>query len=187
MLQVLKNGIYFTLDGSTWAFRCVVESRDLRSLSSDFEQVQSEYNKAQERLLSAIVEVARSYVPLFHLFASLVAQLDVLLAFAEAAAVAPIPYVRPEMLEGSEERCGRWERVGCRYPCGGGTPCAAGLSVIRRKTPEIQMERSSRTIHPQNAESPRLKAGGFDHVSRGLYSVTVFRYVFGSPFRIKPT
>lgn len=126
MLQVLKNGIYFTLDGSTWAFRCVVESRDLRSLSSDFEQVQSEYNKAQERLLSAIVEVARSYVPLFHLFASLVAQLDVLLAFAEAAAVAPIPYVRPEMLEGSGERCGRWERVGCRYPCGGGTPCAAG-------------------------------------------------------------
>ena len=98
VLQVLKNGIYFTIDGSTFPRGGFVRSSDLRSLSSEFEACKAEYAKAQERLVASIIDVARTYVPRFHVFASLAAQLDVLLAFAEASATASIPYTRPRFL-----------------------------------------------------------------------------------------
>ena len=88
VLQVLKNGIYFTIDGSD----------DLRTPSAEYEQYKAEYSKAQEQLVGKIVDVAKSYIPLFHVYSSIIAQLDVLLAFAEASANAPIPYTRPDIL-----------------------------------------------------------------------------------------
>ena len=98
VLQVLKNGIYFTLDGSTFPLGRFIMYSDFRGLSSDFEECRAEYAKAQERLVASIIDVARTYVPRFHVFASLAAQLDVLLSFAEASSIASIPYTRPQFL-----------------------------------------------------------------------------------------
>lgn len=71
---------------------------DLRTPSAEYEQYKAEYSKAQEQLVGKIVDVAKSYIPLFHVYSSIIAQLDVLLAFAEASANAPIPYTRPDIL-----------------------------------------------------------------------------------------
>ena len=71
---------------------------DLRTPSAEYEQHKAEYSKAQEQLVGKIVDVAKSYIPLFHIYSSIIAQLDVLLAFAEASANAPIPYTRPDIL-----------------------------------------------------------------------------------------
>lgn len=61
-----------------------------------------------------VVGVAQSFVSVWELAGALLSELDVLLSFAEAAAVAPTPYVRPEML-GPDE--GVIELRGCRHPC----------------------------------------------------------------------
>ncbi len=69
--------------------------------------------------------MAQSFVSVWEVAGALLSELDVLLSFAEAAAVAPVPYVRPEML-GPDE--GVIELRGCRHPCvevqvGGGRGC----------------------------------------------------------------
>ena len=99
VLQVLKNGIYFTIDGSEFDSQNSLIFSDLRSASSEYEQYKSEYNSAQQSLVVKITEVALTYVPLFNIFSSLVAQLDVLTSFAAISASAPIPYTRPHFLD----------------------------------------------------------------------------------------
>ena len=46
--------------------------------------------------------------------AALLAEMDVLLGFAEVAVNAPAPYIRPQMLPPDE---GELKLVGCRHPC----------------------------------------------------------------------
>ena len=46
--------------------------------------------------------------------AALLAEMDVLLGFAEVAVNAPTPYIRPQMLPPDE---GELKLVGCRHPC----------------------------------------------------------------------
>ena len=141
VLQVLKNGIYFTLDGSTFPLGRFIMYSDFRGLSSDFEECRAEYAKAQERLVASIIDVARTYVPRFHVFASLAAQLDVLLSFAEASSIASIPYTRPQFLPSTSVStvspvspvstngtgdCRVWHCGTNRYPDRGGTTCNPG-------------------------------------------------------------
>lgn len=45
-----------------------------------------------------VTDVAHSFVPVWEEVAALMGELDVLLGFAELAATAPSPYVRPTML-----------------------------------------------------------------------------------------
>ena len=62
--------------------------------------------------------VAQSFCEVWETVASAVAELDVLLGFADLAVSAPLPYVRPQMLPASE---GILELDGCR--------CAPQLSL----------------------------------------------------------
>ena len=80
-------------------------SSDLRTVSSEYEQFKSEYNTVQQSLVEKIVEVALTYIPLFNIFSSLIAQLDVLASFAEVSSSAVIPYTRPAFLDIQNENC----------------------------------------------------------------------------------
>ena len=63
---------------------------------------------------SQVVGVAQSFCEVWDSVATALAELDVLLGFADLAVSAPLPYVRPQMLPATE---GRLELEGCR--CGG--------------------------------------------------------------------
>lgn len=129
VLQVLKNGIYFTIDGSEFESKNRLIFSDLRSASSEYEECKTEYNSAQQSLVEKITEVALTYVPLFNIFSSLVAQLDVLTSFAAISAAAAIPYTRPHFLDITQSN--RWDRWGVitRRAHQGGASSAAGDSV----------------------------------------------------------
>ena len=58
-----------------------------------------------------VVGVAQSFCEVWETVAGTLAELDVLLGFADLAVSAPLPYARPDMLPASE---GRVELVGCR-------------------------------------------------------------------------
>ena len=59
-----------------------------------------------------VVGVAHTFVEVWEGVAALLAEMDVLLGFAEVAVNAPVPYVRPQMLPPDE---GELKLVGCRY------------------------------------------------------------------------
>jgi DNA mismatch repair protein MSH2 len=56
----------------------------------------------QMRTVVQVVGVAHTYVEVWERVSTLLAQLDVLLGFAELACNAPRPYVRPTMLHADE-------------------------------------------------------------------------------------
>ena len=56
--------------------------------------------------------VAHTFVEVWEGVAALVAEMDVLLGFAEVAVNAPTPYVRPQMLPPDD---GQLKLVGCRF------------------------------------------------------------------------
>mmetsp|Transcript_31903 Transcript_31903/g.45919 ORF Transcript_31903/g.45919 Transcript_31903/m.45919 type:complete len:825 (-) Transcript_31903:85-2559(-) len=99
--SILKNGIYFTVP-------------QLRSVSDRYASIQVEYREKQQELVEKAVETASTYVPLLECVASLVAELDVLIAFATAAALSPGVYVRPKMLP---KGAGELVLLQARHPC----------------------------------------------------------------------
>ena len=105
VLQVLKNGIYFTLDGDESDLNFLFISSDLRSISAEYEQYTAEYNVAQQSLVEKITDVALTYMPLFNIFSSLISPLDLLSSFAYVSTTAVIPYTRPKFLDITKENC----------------------------------------------------------------------------------
>lgn len=61
-----------------------------------------------------VVSVAHTFVEVWEGVAALLAELDVLLGFADLAVTAPTPYVRPEMLA---PETGEITLSGSRHPC----------------------------------------------------------------------
>ncbi len=59
-----------------------------------------------------VVGVAHTFVEVWEGVAALLAEMDVLLGFAEVAVNAPTPYVRPQMLPPDD---GELKLVGCRF------------------------------------------------------------------------
>ena len=102
---MLKNGIYFTLDGDESDLNFLFISSDLRSISAEYEQYTAEYNVAQQSLVEKITDVALTYMPLFNIFSSLISQLDLLSSFAYVSTTAVIPYTRPKFLDITKENC----------------------------------------------------------------------------------
>jgi hypothetical protein len=56
-----------------------------------------EYNAKQQELVTKAVETAATYLPVAEAATAIVAEIDVLAAFATAAALAPGEYVRPTL------------------------------------------------------------------------------------------
>lgn len=101
IVSILKNGVYFTFPA-------------LKSVSSRFAVLQEEYRLLQQELVEKAVDTARTYVPLLECVAQHIAELDVLVAFAAAAALSPGQYVRPSLLE---KGSGKWLLEKARHPC----------------------------------------------------------------------
>ena len=53
------------------------------------------YKRQQQEVVSRAMETAATYLPLLDAASGLVAELDVLVSFATAAALSPLPYTRP--------------------------------------------------------------------------------------------
>jgi len=79
-----KNGVYFT-------------TTNLATMRREFDQLSANYNRTQSGLVSEVVGVAASYVPVIERLASVLAHLDVIVSFAHASLLAPIPYTRPKL------------------------------------------------------------------------------------------
>ncbi|KAG2428869.1 hypothetical protein HYH02_014280 [Chlamydomonas schloesseri] len=101
VIETRKDGTKFT-------------NKALREAAERLNAAAGQYAGVQAELVEQVVSVAATFVEVWEEVGALLAEMDVLLGFAEAACVAPTPYVRPEML-GPDE--GVIELLQCRHPC----------------------------------------------------------------------
>jgi DNA mismatch repair protein MSH2 len=102
VLETRKDGCRFT-------------NAKMRTVSAQYATVSQQYDEAQRTLVAQLMDVARSFLPALHSLHSLVATLDVLLAFALVVANAPSEYCCPELLDSVSERV--LELHDARHPC----------------------------------------------------------------------
>ena len=82
--------------------------------STSASKVYDRFSKKERKttgLVAQVVGVAHTFVEVWEGVAALLAEMDVLLGFAEVAVNAPTPYVRPQMLPPDD---GELKLVGCR-------------------------------------------------------------------------
>jgi len=90
ILEAKKDGSKFT-------------NKKLRALSQKRLEIDRTYEAKQKHLVQRVLDVAVSFVDIFLKASSVMAELDVLCAFAEVAQNAPTPYVRPQMTNADEK------------------------------------------------------------------------------------
>ena len=99
-LCTLKDGVKF------------VDSA-LSSLSKQYEELEQRYARAQGSLVDKVMGIAAGYAaPVLEPLAAVLTELDILCAFADLSACAPVPYTRPEVTDG-----GDIVLLDCRHPC----------------------------------------------------------------------
>ena len=101
ILQTKKDGVLFT-------------SNPLKVLSAEFKCTHKSYEDVQMGIVGEVLKVACGYADPLVSVNHLVALLDSLLSFAVASVNAPIPFVRPTILE---RGTGVVKLVGSRHPC----------------------------------------------------------------------
>jgi DNA mismatch repair protein MSH2 len=84
-LTAALEGEFFTADMSVFAYPINTEHNEQLKL----------YEMEQETIVKEVATIARGYCEVFDGFNAVVAKLDVLVSFAQVAASAPIPFVRP--------------------------------------------------------------------------------------------
>lgn len=100
-LETRKDGVKFT-------------NREMKRAAERLQKLSGNYEKRQAALVQQVVGVASTFCEVWEHVSALLAELDVLASFAEVAATAPRPYVRPKMLPSSE---GKLLLKACRHPC----------------------------------------------------------------------
>ncbi|KAK4937555.1 MSH2 protein [Elasticomyces elasticus] len=85
-ISTQKNGVYFT-------------TTKLQELRREHDQLSTAYNRTQSSLVSEVVSVASSYVPVIEQLAAIIAHMDVIVSLAHVSVHAPTAYVRPKMHE----------------------------------------------------------------------------------------
>ncbi|MED6172134.1 MutS-like protein [Stylosanthes scabra] len=101
VLETRKDGVKFT-------------NTKLRKLGDQYQQVLEEYKSCQKELVNRVVQTAATFSEVFESLAELIAELDVLLSFADLASSCPTPYTRPEITSSDE---GEIILEGSRHPC----------------------------------------------------------------------
>ncbi|KAG9284182.1 hypothetical protein G9A89_022956 [Geosiphon pyriformis] len=100
-LVTLKTGVYFT-------------TSTIQKLTRNFEDLSEEYSKKQRSLVKEVITIAATHCPTLETLNALLANLDVLLSFAEVSAHAPKAYTRPKMFAKGEGYISLKE---ARHPC----------------------------------------------------------------------
>jgi len=86
----------------------------LKKAAEALQEIEARYQSQQRALVEQVVGVAATFAEVWGEVAGVLAELDVLVGFADLSASAPTPYVRPAM-EGPDG--GELRLVGCRHPC----------------------------------------------------------------------
>lgn len=86
VLETRKDGVKFT-------------NAKLKKLGDQYQKILDEYKSCQKELVARVVATAATFSEVFEGLAMLLAELDVLLSFADLAVSSPTPYTRPEITE----------------------------------------------------------------------------------------
>lgn len=100
-LQTKKDGVYFT-------------TSDMKKTSSEHSELNRQYSKIQQKLVTEVLDITATYFPVLEPLNDVIAKLDVLSSFAQAALIPSSAYVRPKI---TAMNTGDLILKGSRHPC----------------------------------------------------------------------